>query len=372
MPPSKAAASWAPPLLAWFSQQARDLPWRRTQDPYGIWISEIMLQQTQVKTVIPYWTRWMEALPTVLDLANAEETRVLQLWAGLGYYSRARNLRSAAQQVVTQHQGRFPQEVASLLELPGIGRYTAGAIASIAFNQPAPLLDGNVMRVLTRWHSWSGDPRGKELNAILWSWAEALVQAAHSLPPVRLPWNSKLRPCSALNQALMELGALICTPRAPQCLLCPVQSRCSAGQNGNPEDYPESAARPSITARTFVVAVLEQNGQVLMRQRPAGGVNAGFWEFPNLEIPTDHPNPRAAAAEWLGVPASQLEALPSVKHSITRFRILLTVFHLISGPKIATRHLGTDWVTGDELDARALTTAHGRIARHWRSRGAAL
>ena len=370
MPPSKAAASWVPPLLAWFSQQARDLPWRRTQDPYGIWISEIMLQQTQVKTVIPYWTRWMEALPTVLDLANAEESRVLKLWAGLGYYTRARNLRAAAHQVVTQHQGRFPQQVAGLLELPGIGRYTAGAIASIAFNQPAPLLDGNVIRVLTRWHSWSGDPRSKDLNATLWNWAETLVRAAQSHPPVQVPWNSKLGACSALNQALMELGALICTPRAPQCLLCPVQSRCSAGQNGNPEAYPESAARPSITARTFVVAVLEREGQVLLRQRPAGGVNAGFWEFPNLEIPADHPHPRAAAAEWLGVPARQLEALPQVKHAITRYRILLEVFHLIPGPKVATQHLGTDWVSDPELHTRTLTTAHGRIARNWRARKA--
>lgn len=371
MLPSEAAASWVPPLLAWFSQQARDLPWRRTQDPYGIWVSEIMLQQTQVKTVIPYWTRWMEALPTVQDLANAPEARILKLWAGLGYYSRARNLRSAAQQIVTHHQGHFPSDVAGLLELPGIGRYTAGAIASIAFSQPAPLLDGNVIRVLTRWHSWAGDPRGKDLNTTLWRWAEALVQSAQVHPAVLMPWKSKLGACSALNQALMELGALICTPRAPQCLLCPVHSRCSAGQNGNPEAFPETTPRPAITARTFVVAVLEREGQVLLRQRPSGGVNAGFWEFPNLEIAADHPNPQAAAAEWLGVPARQLEALPPVKHTITRYRILLEVFHLKPGPKVATQQLGTDWVSEQELPSRSLTTAHGRIARHWRSRKSA-
>src|SRR5437764_10145580 len=185
------------PLLAWFRQHARDLPWRRTRDPYAIWISEIMLQQTQVKTVVPYWRRWMRKLPGLRALARARPDTVLKLWEGLGYYSRARNLQTAAQRIVEKHAGRFPQRFDQVLALPGIGRYTAGAICSIAFNQPTPVLDGNVIRVLTRVFGIAENPREKKTNAELWNLATQLVVCAAR--------NVKhASPCSHLNQSLME------------------------------------------------------------------------------------------------------------------------------------------------------------------------
>src|SRR2546425_303209 len=183
-------------LLNWFKQNARDLPWRRTRDPYAIWISEIMLQQTQVKTVIPYWQRWMRRLPDVRALARARPDAVLKLWEGLGYYLRARNLHQAARTIVDQHGGRFPEQFDEVLALPGIGRYTAGAICSIAFNQPTPVLDGNVIRVLTRWFGITTNPREKSTNKKLWELAEQLVVNAAKLPGKQN--------CSQLNQALME------------------------------------------------------------------------------------------------------------------------------------------------------------------------
>src|SRR5256712_12257328 len=188
------------PLLQWFAQNARDLPWRRTRDPYAIWISEIMLQQTQVKTVIPYWQRWMRRLPDVRALARARPDAVLKLWEGLGYYLRARNLHQAARTIVDQHGGRFPEKFDEWVALPGIGRYTAGAICSIAFNQPTPVLDGNVMRVLARVFGIAGNPRAKEASAKLWNLAEALVREAAKRQ------RRDEQNCSHLNQALMELG----------------------------------------------------------------------------------------------------------------------------------------------------------------------
>ena len=167
-----------PLLLAWFTTAARDLPWRRTRDPYAIWVSEIMLQQTQVKTVMPYWERWMRQLPTIKSLARAKPAKIHKLWEGLGYYTRVRNMQKAAQQIIAEHDGQFPQTFDAILALSGIGPYTAGAIASIAFNQPTPILDGNVIRVLTRLHGISKDPREKKTNALLWNFAEELVQHA--------------------------------------------------------------------------------------------------------------------------------------------------------------------------------------------------
>ena len=222
-------ASWlVHALLDWFATAARDLPWRRTTNAYAVWVSEIMLQQTQVKTVWPFWERWMRELPTVAALAAARPERVLKLWEGLGYYTRARNLQRAAQLIVARPGGEFPTQFDEMLALPGIGRYTAGAIGSIAFNQPAPILDGNVMRVLTRLFALTGNPREKETNARLWQLAEQLVRAAAAVDFKSQISNLKFPlagPCSALNQALMELGALVCTPRSPQCPRCPLAAR---------------------------------------------------------------------------------------------------------------------------------------------------
>jgi A/G-specific adenine glycosylase len=350
-----------PALLEWFARHARDLPWRRTRDPYGIWISEIMLQQTQVATVIPYWHRWMESLPTIESLDQADEPRVLKLWEGLGYYSRARNLMKAARWIMTEHQGQFPDRLEDLLELPGVGRYTAGAIASIAFNQPAPILDGNVIRVLTRLYALAGDPKGKELNARLWQLAEEWVGAAGQTRPTSAGSPLAAGPCSALNQSLMELGATVCLPRAPKCDICPVQTFCHALQLNRVEAFPQTADRPQAEEKQYAVLVIERQGRYWIRQRPAGVVNAGFWEFPNLELKGK--DGRATAAQWLSVPSAELVELGRFRHSITRYRIQLEVFLARPGHQRPPADPTGRWAGRAELESLPLTAAHRRIVK---------
>lgn len=269
-----------------------------------------MLQQTQVKTVIPYFERWMRQLPTLKEFARARPQKVLKLWEGLGYYSRVRNAQAAAKLIMVQQGGKFPREFDAILALPGIGRYTAGAISSIAFNQPQPILDGNVIRVLSRVFGIEGDPRDKKTNAALWDLARDLVMVdtAH---------------CSELNQSLMELGALVCTPRQPKCVACPVNKMCFAYRQDRVAEFPMLAARPKVTERRFMAFVARKENLVLVRQRPAGMVNAHLWEFPNVEIALDD-NPLATSA-----PFEIAEARPicRIRHSITRYRILLEAYH---------------------------------------------
>jgi len=252
-------------LLAWFAQNARDLPWRRTRDPYAIWVSEIMLQQTQVKTVIPYWDRWMRELPTIAALAEARPETIHKLWEGLGYYTRVRNMQKAAREIVAEcRRGnafqnklesphvvsyKFPNNFKDVLALPGIGRYTAGAICSIAFNQPTPILDGNVIRVLARVFGIGENPREKNANARLWTLAEQLV--THATRKTRYAF-----PCSHLNQSLMELGALLCSPREPKCSVCPISRHCFACQKNRVTEFPNLEKRPSATARRFAAFVI--------------------------------------------------------------------------------------------------------------------
>ncbi len=364
-------------LLHWFAAHARDLPWRRTRDPYAIWVSEIMLQQTQVKTVIPFWERWMRALPDIASLANADTDQLHKLWEGLGYYTRVRNLQKAAQQMVTLSPadgkrngvGRFPTEFDAVLALPGIGRYTAGAICSIAFNQPTPILDGNVIRVLTRIHGINTDPREKETNARLWRLAEELVthaQAAWDARP-REPHSGNFSPtrrephptnaCSHLNQSLMELGALICTPRSPNCAACPVQKLCAARKRNLQDHLPNLGKRAAATARRFLAFVVERNGKFLVRQRPDGVLNAHLWEFPNVEIGAECGDPQRAAAA-LGVRVTSTRPFRIVKHSITRYRITLEAWRAGPAQKAA---LAGQWRSRRQLSRLAFTSAHRKI-----------
>lgn len=379
-------------LLLWFAANARDLPWRRTRNPYAIWVSEIMLQQTQVKTVIPYWERWMRELPTLQAAAKASPAKLHKLWEGLGYYTRVRNLQKAAQQIIAQHDGNFPEDFGDILELPGIGRYTAGAISSIAFNQPRPLLDGNVIRVLTRIFGITTDPREKQTNARLWQLAEELVYHASRS-------TKHASPCSHLNQSLMELGALICTPRSPQCDVCPVSRHCVARKRGLQEQLPNLCKREAATARRFIAFVVERDGKFLVRQRPAGVVNAHLWEFPNVEIVAAdgraRPSVRAASrqlengAQRTDAPhqtsdfrITSTQPLCTIKHSITRYRITLEVWRaelassngaLVSDParsKTAARNapgrrpaLQGEWHTLAHLHQLAFTSAHRKLLR---------
>lgn len=256
-------------LLEWFARHRRDLPWRRTRDPYAIWISEVMLQQTQVATVIPYWHRFLERFPTVRALASAELPDVFALWRGLGYYARARNLHKAAQEVVTRHGGVLPGTVEALLELPGFGRYTAGAVASIAFGQKAPLVDGNVARVFSRLFEVEGHPGERVREAKLWALAEELVQCDQP---------------GELNQALMELGATVCRFESPTCLLCPVRAHCGAHRNGRVDELPPPRVRAARKTLRLAVACCAREGRFLLGRRAEGGLFGGLWELPSVEV----------------------------------------------------------------------------------------
>lgn len=378
--PQHATRKLVPLLLKWFSAQARDLPWRRTRDPYAIWVSEIMLQQTQVKTVIPYWERWMRELPTIQAAAKASPAKLHKLWEGLGYYTRVRNLQKAAQQIVTQHDGIFPEDSDAVLALPGIGRYTAGAICSIAFNQPTPILDGNVMRVLTRIFGIATDPREKETNARLWALAEELVvhaKGAETAMEKSAPRPSRplreVNSSSHLNQSLMELGALVCTPRSPTCVACPVEKLCLARRQDLQDLLPNLGQRAATTQRRFVAFVVERNGKFLVRQRPAGVVNAHLWEFPNVERPGAPSSRRRVSKSWTAQPTVETIALPglrlrgdqpllTVKHSITRYRITLEVWHAELGPQNSLRlKMPGRWLTLPQLHQLAFTSAHKKI-----------
>jgi A/G-specific adenine glycosylase len=342
-----------PLLLNWFSANARDLPWRKTRDPYAVWVSEIMLQQTQVKTVMPYWNRWMRELPTIESVAKASSEKIHKLWEGLGYYTRVRNLQKTAQMILEKHGGKFPKDFDDVLALPGIGRYTAGAICSIAFNQPTPILDGNVIRVLTRIFDIAENPKEKDANAKLWKLAEELVK--FSSPS-----------CSHLNQSLMELGALICAPRNPQCLICPVKKHCVAFKESRIEKLPNLGKRTVATARHFVAFIVERNGKFLVRQRPAGIVNAHLWEFPNFEINGSKLKPEQIFQKQFAVELLQFEPLHTVKHSITRYRITVEAFHVRSS-KFPKGFKGK-WLAPSQFDSLAFTAAHKKLASFATSR----
>lgn len=372
-------------LLDWFAANARDLPWRRTRDPYAIWVSEIMLQQTQVKTVIPFWERWMRELPTVEAAANASPDKLHKLWEGLGYYTRVRNLQKAAQVITGRHAGKFPEKFDEVLALPGIGRYTAGAICSIAFNQPRPILDGNVIRVLARFFGIADNPKKKGTNARLWQLAEELVVFAHEqsgetpgepvstrlgkattargdAPPTQ-PTQAN-NSCSHLNQSLMELGALICTPRNAQCLICPVKKLCVAFNENRVEALPNLDKRETATARYFIAFVIGHRGKFLVRQRPADGVNAHLWEFPNVELGARHCEPEQLLADFDGLRETnprgeKLTPLCTVKHSITRYRITLEAFRVSATKR--TNLMAGSWKTPAQMKALAFTSAHKKI-----------
>ncbi|MDP5064915.1 MAG: A/G-specific adenine glycosylase, partial [Haliea sp.] len=255
--------------LAWFDQHGRkDLPWQHDTSPYRVWVSEIMLQQTQVRTVTPYFERFMQRFPAVQALAEAPIDEVLHLWTGLGYYARARNLHRAAQQVCTDHGGEFPRSLEGLQSLPGVGRSTAGAILSIAFGQPAAILDGNVKRVLARYHAVAGWPGGSTVHRMLWDCAEK-----HT-PQARI---------ADYTQAMMDLGATLCTRSRPRCEDCPLQHTCAAHAEGRQSEFPGKKPRKALPTRSTVFLILrDAQGEVLLQQRPPSGIWGGLWCFPEL------------------------------------------------------------------------------------------
>lgn len=301
-------------LLNWYTNQARDLPWRGLTDPYAIWVSEIMLQQTRVETVIPYFERWMERFPSIQALAQASLQEVLTAWEGLGYYSRARNLHRAAQLVIEEHNGKLPHQAAILLKLPGIGPYTAAAIASIAFGLDEPALDGNIRRVYARLFDLVEPARSREGELRLWT------LAAEHLPPGK---------AAAYNQALMDLGATICTPRKPACTDCPLASHCLALARGVQEQRPVESPKPAIPHITVTAAVIRRNGLILLAQRPMDGLLGGLWEFPGGKQQEGEDLPtclKREIREELGTQIIVGEPLGVYHHTYTHFRVTLHAF----------------------------------------------
>jgi len=350
-----------PTLLPWYDRTRRDLPWRKTRDPYAIWVSEMMLQQTQVATVLGYYERWMKRFPTVRSLSAAGEDDVLHAWQGLGYYSRARNLWRGARAVVADHGGRLPTTAAALRALPGIGPYSAGAIASIAFGERAPLVDGNVVRVLCRRFGLHGDPSRSPLKTELWALAARLV-------PAERPGD--------FNQALMELGATVCTPRAPRCDACPLRPGCVARREGTVERLPELPKRTETVTVARAAAVVERRGRVLCVKVEAGASRwAGMWQMPNTDVARGESGSDAATRavrEASGLAAAAGERLLTVRHSVTHHRITLDVFQCDSR-RGAPRPLparAVEWFSVGDLDALAMPAAHRRIARFLATRKA--
>ena len=301
-------------LLRWFHANARDLPWRRTNDPYAVWVSEIMLQQTQVATVIDYFNRFMKRFPTVEKLARAKQDTVLKMWEGLGYYSRGRNLHKAAQLIVSDYDGHLPDTIEELQKIPGIGRYTAGAILSIAGNQRLPILEGNTQRVFSRWISMRGSISDRQTINLLWQVAETM-----------LPRNEP----GTFNQAAMELGALVCTPKNPSCDQCPLSRICRARRDGVQAEIPGKVSNVRYEDRTEYALLLGKDDRYLLRPLPSTGRWAGLWDFPRTT--TESYSSVEAAAKHLsgaiGIDVAPKHHVTTIRHSVTKYRISLHVHH---------------------------------------------
>jgi A/G-specific adenine glycosylase len=305
-------------LMRWYSRSARNLPWRSSGDPYRVWLSEIMLQQTTVAAVIPYYERFLRRFPTVQSLADADVQAVLTAWEGLGYYSRARNLHRTATIVTHQFGGRFPDSVEGLLTLPGIGRYTAGAIVSFAFNRPAPIVEANTLRLFARLIGYEGDPRSAAGQAVLWQFAESILPRTDA---------------SDFNQALMDLGATVCTVSEPNCSACPLHSMCRAFSNGRQREIPLRRSRPEPTTLYEFAFAIRSGDRWLVRQRTATERWGGLWDFPRIETDEATWSERVSAtrlqsclnriSEIEGVRAKDPVEIPDSSYGFTRYRVRL-------------------------------------------------
>ena len=337
-------------LLNWYRDNKRTLPWRRSQDPYAVWVSEIMLQQTRVETVIPYFENWMRLFPTIRALARASEHDVLNVWEGLGYYSRARNLHKAAKIAADQYKGRLPRDLDALRKLPGIGRYTLGAIASIAFGMDVPALDGNIRRVYARLFDISEPADSTVGEKILWQLAETHLPSGEA---------------GDYNQALMDLGATICLPKNPRCLICPLMKICKARINGIQHQRPVMKPKKAVPEYIDVAGVIVNGERVLVAQRPAKGLLAGMWEFPNGRVSGDPVKELAKVLKTgydLNVRAKQKkDLLATVQHAYTHFKVTVHAFQceLRSMPENGS----LKWISLKELDNYPMGKIDRQIAQ---------
>lgn len=340
-------------LLDWFAANRRPLPWRETYSPYHVWISEIMLQQTQMERGVAYFTRWMERFPDVAAVADAREDEILKLWEGLGYYSRARNLHRAARVVMDEHGGRLPSTVGELSALPGVGPYTAAAVASIAYERDEPLVDANVGRVLARLFDIDTPVGEAATRRELWR------LAAELLPPGRARDH---------NQALMEFGALVCAPRAPHCGGCPLTAYCEAHRLGIVEHRPVPGKKKDIVPLALATGVLAHAGRIFIQKRAEDDVWGGLWEFPGGCIEDGETPEQAVVREFheeTGFTVRPHAELRVVRHGYTRFRVTMHCFSLgvdkAPGPPVLTEAVAWKWVTPAELDDYAFPAGHRKL-----------
>lgn len=341
------------PLLAWYDQSHRNLPWRGETDPYRVWVSEVMLQQTQVTTVIPYYQGFLEAFPNVERLARASLEDVLRVWQGLGYYARARNLHAAARRIVDEFEGRLPAAYDQLRRLPGFGDYTAGAVASIAFGEVRAAVDGNVRRVLARLLAFTEDgSRGDGRRRI--------QGAAQALVPASRPGD--------FNQALMELGATVCTPRTPMCHECPLRQDCQAFGQGIQDRLPEKGRRPEQPLVEMVAGVVRrQDGHVLICKRPTHGLLGGLWQFPGDRMASDEPADIHLARHLerhVGIKVCVETPLTDLSHAYTHFRIRLHVFlcRFEAGEARGAHYVEYHWLPAEELGGYPMAVTDRKIA----------
>jgi A/G-specific adenine glycosylase len=340
-------------ILSWFRANARDLPWRKTRDPYAVWVSEIMLQQTQVATVIGYFERFLAAFPAIADLAAADEHEVLRLWEGLGYYRRARQLYAAAAVIVAEHQGRFPREIDQIRSLPGIGRYTAGAIASIAWDAREPILEANTVRLFSRLLAYRGDAASSAGQQRLWAFAAAILPHKH---------------VGLFNQALMELGSEICTPRNPACDRCPVRPLCPTCRGGWQAQIPAAARKPQYEDRHEAAVVVRRGHRVALRRCGPDERWAGLWDFPRFPLTARSGDAlnrelELATAERTGLIVRVGRKLATIKHGVTRFRITLVCYEAECAGGRLLRDRDVRWVDISDLGQYPLSVTGRRISR---------
>lgn len=341
-------------LRRWFRQQARELPWRGVSDPYAVWVSEVMLQQTQIATVIPYYQRWMSRFPSLRALAAAEQNDVLILWEGLGYYSRARNFHAAARRVVAEHQAKVPRDRLGFRALPGVGEYTAAAVLSIAFDANLATVDGNVKRVFSRLLALEQPVEQPRVSRALWRLGAALLPR---------------RGAGTHNQALMELGQRICTPRAPRCGECPLASSCRARAIGDPARFPPRATKRKTPHRHLAVAVVRRRGRLLLYRRPQGGMLAGLWDLPAEPVDSDQLGDGPALlsrclAQRYGLRVAFEHELPLVRHAYTHFKVTLHPCLFSTAATARSRVAegdGPRWVAPEALGTHPMPRASQKV-----------
>ena len=352
-------------LLAWYRDHGRhDMPWRKTDDPYAVVLSEFMLQQTTVATVLPYYDRFLKKFPTLASLAAADLNEVLALWSGLGYYARARNLWSAMKAVAEEHGGRIPESAVELEELPGVGPYTAGAIAAFAFNRPAAVLDGNIIRVLMRLLAIEDDPK---MKAVL----QILRKVSFELSNVPKPAGAS-NGSRDVNLALMDLGSTICTPQSPKCMICPGAAFCLARAAGKQEEIPVKAPKAERPRLRKLYAVIEQGGKWLVAQRPREGLFGGLWEFPGVEGAAEGSEPIPAletgVAGETGWPIRVKKALTAFEHHLTHRVFQVRPFLCEPVSKVNPKPVGRGayekfkWVKPEDLETLGISAITKRIA----------